>query len=158
MIAGVTWPTYRFEAWNGHWSWFRAEYPATASKIASKERLEEAPRAFRNKQPWNLVNKGGNSCLCRSCDGTQKIMLAARSATGLLRELLQAHTFNDEAGLRRAAMATAMTTGVRMQLLRGGRRRLGRRQKRCRERRPQERRRRRRQRWVAGAGRRSWAP
>jgi len=62
-VARGVWDTaralYRFETWNEYWSWFRVDSPAVASKIASKERPEEAPRAFRDNQPWNLVDKGG---------------------------------------------------------------------------------------------------
>jgi hypothetical protein len=62
--------------------------PATAAKISSKECPEEAPRAFRDHQPWNLRDKGGDSCLCMSCESMQKKMAAASRAAALLRELL----------------------------------------------------------------------
>ena len=119
-LARGVWETaraiYRFETWKESWSWFRAVYPATASKIASKERPEEVPRAFRDNQPWNLMDKGGDSCLCQSCEGMQKMMLAASRAAGLLSELLQAHAPNDEAEGGGGGVAAA---GVRVPVLRG---------------------------------------
>ena len=68
--------------------------PATAAKIPLSLPLcpEEAPRAFRDHQPWNLRDKGGDSCLCMSCEAMQKKMAAASRAAALLRELLDSLT------------------------------------------------------------------
>ena len=116
-LARGVWETaraiYRFETWNEYWSWFRAVYPATASKIASKERPEEAPRAFRDNQPWNLMDKGGDSCLCQSCEGMQKMMLAASRAAGLLRSILAEHyPIDDDVGGAAAGAAGVCGGGV----------------------------------------------
>ncbi len=83
---------FRHDTWNEYWAWFCEDSPATAAKIASKECPEEAPRAFRDHQPWNLRDKGGVSCLCMSCEAMQKKMAAASRAAALLRELLDSMT------------------------------------------------------------------
>jgi hypothetical protein len=105
-LARGVWETaramFRFETWNEYWAWFCAQHPTTAAKIASKERSEEAPRAFRDNQPWNLRAKGGESCLCQSCEGLQKKMSAASRAASLLREYMESNTPND-AGVDAAA-------------------------------------------------------
>ena len=79
---------FRHDTWNEYWAWFCEDSPAIASKIASKEYPDEAPRAFRDHQPWYLRDKGGDSCLCMSCEAMQKKMAAASRAAALLRELL----------------------------------------------------------------------
>ncbi len=56
---------FRFETMNELWAWFCTQYPATAGKIASKEHPKEAPRALRDSLPWNMRDKGGDSCLCQ---------------------------------------------------------------------------------------------
>jgi hypothetical protein len=71
---------FRFETWEEYWAWFRANYAGTAAKIASKEHPEQCPRAFRDNQPWNLRDKGGDSCLCGPCGGFEK----KRSEIGLV--------------------------------------------------------------------------
>ena len=47
-------------------------FPCPAAKIASKEYPEEAPRAFRDHQE---LDKGGDSCLCMSCEMQKKISM-----------------------------------------------------------------------------------
>ena len=86
---------FRHDTWNEYWAWFceGEDSPATAAKIASKECPDEAPRAFRDHQPWNFRDKGGDSCLCMSCEAMRKKMAAAASrAAALLRELLDSMT------------------------------------------------------------------
>ena len=74
---------FRYETWDEYWGRFRKGWPGTAAKIASKVHPEKCPRAFRENQPWNLRNKGGESCLCQSCEGMEKKKSAA-SAVGRL--------------------------------------------------------------------------
>ncbi len=60
--------------------------------MTSKECPEEALRAFRDRQPWNLRDKGDDSRQCMSCEAMQKKMAAASRAAALLRELLDSMT------------------------------------------------------------------
>jgi hypothetical protein len=96
---------FRHETWDEYWAWFREKYPGVAARIASRERPEEAPRAFRENQPWYLRDKGGDSCLCMSCEGMQKKMSAARHAAGLLQEIVDHMAHDAEA----AAAGVAVT-------------------------------------------------
>jgi hypothetical protein len=80
---------FRYDTWNEYWAWFCEDSPAIAAKIASKEFPEEAPRAFRDHQE---LDKGGDSCLCMSCEAMQKKMASASRAAALLRELLDSMT------------------------------------------------------------------
>ena len=89
---------FRFETNKEYWAWFCVEYPGTATEIASKVHPEEPPRAFLDNQPWNLRNKGGDSCLCQSCEGMQKKMQAASRAGALLQELFDSEAGSADAG------------------------------------------------------------
>ena len=87
---------FRYDTWDEYWGRFRKGWPSTAAKIASKEHPEICPRAFRENQPWYLRNKGGDSCLCQSCEGIEKKKSAA-GATARYLEDYEASLSNNDA-------------------------------------------------------------
>jgi hypothetical protein len=99
---------FRHESMNEYWAWFREKYPGTAARIASREHPEEAPRAFRDNQPWYLRDKGGDSCLCMSCEGMQKKMSAASRAAALLGGVIDRMTPNGEEADEAAAVVVVV--------------------------------------------------
>jgi hypothetical protein len=55
---------FRHDTRNEYWAWFCEDSRNTASKIASMEYPEEAPRAFRDHHELDKAYEGGDSCLC----------------------------------------------------------------------------------------------
>jgi hypothetical protein len=55
---------FRHDTWDEYWAWFCEDSRNTASKIASMEYPEEAPRAFRDHHELDKAYEGGDSCLC----------------------------------------------------------------------------------------------
>jgi hypothetical protein len=67
---------FRFESCDELWQAFCRYDPLTAPKISSAVSSDICPRAFRENVPWNLVTKGGESCLCQLCEDIEKIRKA----------------------------------------------------------------------------------
>jgi hypothetical protein len=90
---------FRFETWDEYWWAFMEAYPASAMIIKSSSKPLIAPRAFRDNQPWNLRNKGGDSCLCQHCENCEKYGLARHWASSKLKTYLEEVVLKDD-GLR----------------------------------------------------------
>ena len=68
----------------------------------------ECPRAFRDNQPFNLRNKGGDNCLCHSCENCEKYGAGRQVAAALLGGYLkQLKADDDEDDEERMAAAAA---------------------------------------------------
>jgi len=80
-------PRYRLETWNEYWTSFRRMFAVSAANITTAEKPGECPRAFRDNQPWNLRTKGGDTCLCQSCENMEKHGMGRYTACRLLKKV-----------------------------------------------------------------------
>ena len=99
---------FRHDTWNEYFAYFRIGWPASAKEIESSVHPAECPRAFRDNQPFYLRNKGGDSCLCHSCENCEKYGAGRQVAAALLGGYLkQLKADDDEDDEERMAAAAA---------------------------------------------------